>query len=184
MAIITTIFLLNFIIFFIVYELFIGINRYFKRKYLFKKALQKSKELNKPLIVIGDPKQGTFNFLFGQNYGCGDITIDITGSPVCSNKSLNIRGKIEDILPKIASNSAIIFISCVLEYVDSSQLPQIINNLYRIGGKSGVFIVCVEWYSFTSRLYFSRFITNESPANNIIYLDKNGLISSYKKLKK
>ena len=40
-----------------------------RRKSVFKKAEKRAKEVNKKLLVIGDPSNGGFNYMFGTVYG-------------------------------------------------------------------------------------------------------------------
>lgn len=55
-------------------------------------------------------------------------------------------------LKTLADNSAIIFLSCVLEYVDN--IDELIDEIYRVAGdSSNIFIVHVMWYSLTAYLY-------------------------------
>lgn len=162
----------------IVYELVLTYTRFIRRKRIFNIAVDKSKEINKPLMVIGDPDNGSTNYLVGRSYECGDICIDITGCPGCK---IGIRQKIEEYLPRLQSNSYVIFISCVLEYVDSDKIDFIISEIKRVSG-GNYFVVSVEPLSMTALFYPTRFITGEGCPNQVIlseYPDKN---IRYKKL--
>ena len=59
--------------------------RQFKRKIYYKNAKEDSKELNLPLMVVGDPDGGWVCRNFGRIYNCGDVCVDIKGCPNCKN---------------------------------------------------------------------------------------------------
>jgi hypothetical protein len=127
-------------------------------------AKTRSKETGKKLLVIGDPDNGFSNKYFGSDYGCGDLCVDLIGCN-CPNQ---IKSKIETILPKLQTDSYVIYISCVLEYVDNNVIDGIITELKRVGGKD-VFIVTVDPYSLTSIFYFGSLFTGESGAKRRIF---------------
>ena len=56
----------------VINEFFCAYKRYNEGTTLYKNALQRSKETNKKLIVIGNPTASWKNYLFGSSYGCGD----------------------------------------------------------------------------------------------------------------
>jgi hypothetical protein len=150
--------------------------RQYNRKKIFRLSLEHSKKVNKPLVVIGDPYSGkgsTFFNNFMSSYGCGDETVDLTGAPKCPN---GIKSDLLDYLKKKNSNSCIIFISCVLEYIDN--IEETINELYRVGGSpSNIFVVCVGDYSLSSYFYKE----DDHSSKNIIYAKPGGKIE-YKKI--
>lgn len=121
-----------------------------KKSFLYKLALQKSQQTKKPLMVIGDPKNGNFfnrfivHPLIGEPYGYGDICFDLNGCP--ENKGNNIKGKLEDILSKkfFKTNSFVIYISQTLEYVPTHDLDGVIKELTRISGKD-LFVVNMDF---------------------------------------
>ena len=152
---------LFFIIFvIIIYEIIICIIRKLKRKIYYKKAVKRAKETNKKLLVIGDPYNGIASIVTGLDYKCGDVCIDLTGCPKCENA---IKGKLEDILPTLNLNEYVIYISCVLEYVDD--LNGIMTHLNKLN-KDDLFIVNVEWYSLMAYFY-PYYLTNEQPPKYI-----------------
>jgi len=147
----------------LIYEFLHGLYRQYQRNYIYKIAKNVSNELKKPLVVIGDPYNGVgsniYN-LFMDGYECGDETIDITGAPLCEN------GKKIDLLSYLKlqpSNSKILFISCVLEYVDD--LDEIIEELYRVSYNNNIFIVTVNEYSLFAYIYRQQ----DHYSKNIIY---------------
>ena len=77
------------------------------RKAMYTRALAHARAVGLPLIVVGAPDRGATS-----GPGCGDLVIDIQPS-----RSPNfLQADITKRLP-IPSNSAVIFVSCVLEYV-------------------------------------------------------------------
>jgi hypothetical protein len=149
----------------IIYELFITYNRKRQRRFKYYLAKQRSLLTGKKLLVIGDPYNGLANISTGIDYDCGDLCIDLTGCPKCNN---GIKGKLEDIIKNINLDDYIIYISCVLEYVDD--FPLILNYLNKIN-QDDLFIVNVEWYSL-SAYFYPYFITKERPPKYIIYNTK------------
>jgi hypothetical protein len=143
---------------------------------IFDLAERRAKLLNKPLIVIGDPYNGhssRFYTKFYKTYGCGDETVDLTGSPRCPN---GIKSDAYEHLKTKQSNSAVIFISCVLEYVDN--IDNTIKELYRVSGtKNNLFVVCVNNKSLAAYMYRDK----TDISKNLVYVDKYNNIN-YKKL--
>jgi hypothetical protein len=100
----------------------------------------------KPLLVVGDPNKGMSCGLYGSAYGMGDVCIDLY--PITEGV---IKADIYDYLRTLADNSAIIFISCVLEYIPTN-LDPIIKEIYRVAGNSkNIFIVYIPWYYYITR---------------------------------
>ena len=144
----------------IIYEIIICIIRKIKRKIYYKKAVKRAKETNKKLLVVGDPYNGIASITTGLDYNCGDVCVDLTGCPKCENA---IKGRLEDILPTLNLNEYVIYISCVLEYVDD--LNSIMVHLNKVN-KDDLFIVNVEWYSLMAYFY-PYYLTNEQPPKYI-----------------
>lgn len=133
-------------------EIYHTLHRQYERKKIFKMAKTRSEQIKKPLVVVGDPYNGKGSKFFNKftdTYGCGDETIDLTGSPNCHN---GIQSDLLNYLKKQKSNSKVIFISCVLEYVDN--INEIIKELYRVAGSiDNIFIITVSNYCLTAYLY-------------------------------
>jgi hypothetical protein len=144
------------------FELFVGIYRKVRRRKIFALAQKRAKETGLPLLVVGDPDNGIMSIATGQDYGCADVCVDLTGCPTCPN---GIKGKLEDVLPTLDLSRYVVFISCVLEYVDD--LPKIVSYLEKMDPKN-LFIVNVEWYTLTAYFY-PYFLTRERPPNYVIY---------------
>lgn len=138
--------------FILINELIQGITRQKHRQKIFKLAQKRAQETSKPLAVFGDPYYGLgsrFYNMFMDGYGCGDETIDLTGAPKCS---IGIKSDILKYLQKQKSNSKIIFISCVLEYIEN--IEEVIKEIIRVsGGVENVFIVSVSEFSLAAYLY-------------------------------
>lgn len=160
-----------------------------RKTYIYDLAKQRSKETNKPLMVIGDPENGsylnrTFNYpVYGTPYGYGDLCIDLSGCP--ENKGNSLKTKLEDIIDKFNTNSYVIYISQTLEYLDPKVLEYTLQHLIRVSNKD-LFIVNMNYnddkYSdrfdtFSRNVYF----TKVPPDNDIIeyyYLNNKNKIFS------
>ena len=151
----------------IIYELSISRYRKIKRKEYYNIAETLSKKTGKPLIVIGDPKAG---WHLGTHYKCGDLCIDLVGCKTCP---MQVAGKAHNILKQFGSNTAVIFSSCVLEYVDPSDIDITLNEIYRVSG--GDFInVGVEPYSLLNYHFYGtqRTIINSPPhTKSVSYIE-------------
>jgi hypothetical protein len=122
--------------------------RRMNRRKLFALAQQRAKATGKPLIVIGDPDAGIINSTRGRDYGCGSLCIDINGCPKCPNQ---LKIPIEEWLQRQDGNSAVLFVSCVLEYVQTD-VRKIISELQRVSG-GDLFVVTVEPWTYTAFFY-------------------------------
>jgi hypothetical protein len=123
--------------------------RHNHRSQLFEVARARARELHRPLVVVGDPNNG-LNSGLGPAYGCGDICLDLTGCPLCAT------GHVVDITrgpnSHVADNSAVVFVSCVIEYVSDVQAAW--REVWRMaGGPENVFMVPVQPWTITSTLY-------------------------------
>ena len=148
------------IIILIIYEILICIHRKIKRRVTFKKAQKRAKQTNKKLLVIGDPHNGIASKSTGCDYGCGDLCLDLTGCPNCPK---SIKGRLEDVIEDINLNEYVVYISCVLEYVDDLEL---INRHLDKMDQNDLFVVNVEWYSLMAYFY-PYFLTGERPPSFI-----------------
>jgi hypothetical protein len=114
-----------------------------RRQAVFAAAQARARELGRTLIVLGAPGAGLVN-VFAPDYGCGDLCIDLEGCPGCERAA---TGRAEDVLPFIPDDSAVVFVSCTLEYVDDVDL--VWRELRRIAGDD-VFAVAVEPWTLTA----------------------------------
>jgi hypothetical protein len=99
-----------------------------RRRTLYNEALARSRATHKPLIVFGAPTQRVVQAVF-HDYACGDLCIDEYGCPPCTSF---IAGRPEDVLPRLGTASAVVFVSDALEYVDD--IEGVVRELQRISG--------------------------------------------------
>lgn len=138
-------------IFFIVYELGKMAKRQHQRKEIFNMATERKKITRKPLLVVGSPTEGSSSKWLGTTYGCGDMCVDIVGCSSCKNQK---KVSLEEFLPLQEDNSYVIYISCVLEYMDNlDNLDELEKELHRVSG-GDLFIVHIKSDTFTSFLYW------------------------------
>lgn len=126
-----------------------AMRRFRERQELFAAAQQRARALGRQLVVVGDPYGGAHTRLVPA-YGCGDVTIDLSGCPSCP------RGIRADItsgpVPGIADDSSVVFVSCVLEYVSDPQAAW--REVLRMAGSpENVFLVRVQPWTATAALY-------------------------------
>jgi hypothetical protein len=156
-----------------------GVIRQNERYEIFKMAQVRAQETNRKLLVVGDPYYGygsKFYSIFMKNYECGDVTVDLTGAPKCSN---GVKADILSFLKNQPSDSLVIFISCVLEYVDN--IEEVISEINRVAGnRDNIFVVTVCKYSLSAFIYRDA----HSKSKNIIYAPPLYDIITYSKIKK
>jgi len=129
------------------------VRRRFVRTNTYKQAYLMAGKLNRPLVVVGAPDGGVT-----AGYGCGDIVVDIKETALCP---ISIKADITKKLP-MKDDSAVVFVSCVLEYVDD--LDAAMCELLRVAGsRDKLFIVRVEPWTATAYLYpgAKRVITSD-----------------------
>jgi hypothetical protein len=153
------------ILFLIVYEITICILRKIKRRVVYARANKRAKQTGKKLLVIGDPYNGVASKSTGIDYDCGDLCIDLTGCPKCPE---SIKGRLEDTIANIKLDEYVIYISCVLEYVDDLEYIQ--NFLNKVDPKD-LFVVNVEWYSLMS-CFYPHFLIGDPPPRYIYVINK------------
>lgn len=107
------------VVFLLLWELGFDIDRHYDRKRKWKCALADAKKRNRKIIVIGDPfgSNGTKVAGRGPGYGCGDMCVDLHGCPTCPT---SVTSDAKVFLKTQEGNSATVFISNVLEYVDDA----------------------------------------------------------------
>lgn len=161
----------------LMYEFLHGIQRQNDRYSFYNLALKRSNELKRPLIVYGDPYNGTgskrYN-TFMKTYGCGDETVDLTGSPKCPN---GIKKDILEHLKSKPDNSSVIFISCVLEYI--SHIDQVIPEILRVSGSwDNVLIVTINENTLSAYLYKDK----SDVSRNVVFAPPKYKNITYKKV--
>jgi hypothetical protein len=99
--------------------------------------------------VVGDPDAGAHTRII-RAYGCGDLCVDINGCPLCPvTRTADIT---EGPVAGLANDSAVVFVSCVLEYVSDPEAA--LYELQRIAGSpANLFLVFVEPWTLTAALY-------------------------------
>ena len=130
----------NLVLFAAAWELGWWFARRQKRFAMYADAQALAKKLGKPLVVVGAPDRG-----MTRGPGCGDMVIDIDFS-LCPNF---VQADICKRIP-LADNSAVIFVSCVLEYV--SDVNAAMRELMRVSG-GNLFVARVEPWTLTAYLY-------------------------------
>ena len=123
--------------------------RFRERSAAFKSASERAATLGRKLVVVGDPDAGMHTRLL-RAYGCGDVCVDANGCPRCPTTIVAdiTKGPTEG----IADDSAVVFVSCVLEYV--TDLKAALDEIARMAGSpQNVFIVTVQPWTLTARLY-------------------------------
>lgn len=129
-------------------ESYAALARFESRKRNYAAALALSKRTGRTLVVIGDPDSGAHTRLL-RAYDGGDVCVDLNG---CPNFPNSIAADITQGLPQIPDNSAVVFVSCVLEYVSDPQAA--IREIMRMAGSSQyVFNVNVQPWSATAFMY-------------------------------
>ena len=130
------------------YEAAAAVWRHRRRTQAYARATARALELGRPLVDIGDPDAGMHTRL-ARAYGCGAVCVDLRGCPACP---VSVAADITMTIPQIENDSAVVFVSCVFEYVDDVHAAN--REVLRIAGtRDNVFIVFVDPWSLTSRLY-------------------------------
>jgi len=123
--------------------------RFEARRRAFEAAARRATALGRPLVVVGDPDAGAHTRLV-RAYECGDLCIDLRGCPRC--QVMQAADLTAGPVLGVANDSAIVFVSCVLEYV--SDPAAALHELNRMAGSpDNLFIVFVEPWSLTASLY-------------------------------
>lgn len=107
---------------------------------VYQQALSHARALGRPLVVVGAPDGGVT-----AGYGCGDVTLDICESSCPVHLQLDVTQP----LP-LPDDCCVVFVSCVLEYVDN--LCAAVSELMRISG-GRVHCVRVEPWTLAAYLY-------------------------------
>jgi len=126
-----------------------ALRRFEARRHAFEAAARRAATLGRPLIVVGDPDAGAHTRL-ARAYGCGDRCIDLHGCPRC--RVMQAADLTAGPVPGVEDDSAVVFVSCVLEYVTDADAA--LQELRRMAGThDNLFIVFVERWTFTASLY-------------------------------
>ncbi len=127
----------------------LALRRFETRRQVYDAAARRAVELGRPLVVVGDPDAGAHTRL-ARAYGCGDLCVDLHGCPQC--RVMQAADLTQGPVPGVADDSAVVYVSCVLEYVADPTAA--LRELYRMAGSSeNLFLVFVDRGSFTAALY-------------------------------
>jgi hypothetical protein len=126
-----------------------ALDRFRQRTQQFELAKARAKQTNRPLVVVGDP-DGGFHTKMLRAYDCGDICLDIAGCPSCPVfYSADIT---KTPSAPIADNSAVVFVSCVFEYVDDDIAAW--HEVLRMAGSiDNLYLAAVQPWTLTATLY-------------------------------
>jgi len=123
--------------------------RFEARRRCFEAAARRAYQLGRPLVVVGDPDAGAHTRLV-RAYGCGDLCLDLQGCPLC--RVMQAADLTTGPVPGVADDSAVVFVSCVLEYVSDPEAA--LRELQRMAGsRDNLFIVFVEPWTITASIY-------------------------------
>lgn len=111
-----------------------------QRSSMFDLAKKEAERLGRPLVVIGAPDGGVTS-----GYDCGDVTIDLQSSACPKSIQADITKRIP-----LDDDSAVVFVSCVLEYVGDYEAAM--REICRVSG-GHFYIVRVEPWTLTAYLY-------------------------------
>ena len=122
--------------------------RHRRRARVYVDAVERANEIERPLVVIGDPDSGLHTRL-ARAYGCGAVCVDLHGCPACP---VQIQADITTTIPMLEPDSSVVFMSCVLEYVVDPLAAA--REILRIAGSvENIFPVYVDPWSLTAILY-------------------------------
>ncbi len=130
------------------YELFMNlVVRRQNRRDVYNQAVARANETQKSLVVVGNPDAGFMASVVGRDYDCGALCIDERGCPKCTVQAV---ARLEDVLPTLPDNSAVIYIAGTLEYTHN--LPLVLEQLQRVSG-GDLFVSRVPPWTVTAFLY-------------------------------
>lgn len=109
-----------------------------RRRVTFQRAQQRAKEIDRTLVVFGDPNAGVSSLILGRDYTCGDICIDKGG---CYCQEVSVPRSIPDVLSDIPTDSCVVFVSGVLSFVEDAHIEKVLYDLQRISGPGNLFVV-------------------------------------------
>ena len=139
--------------------------RRWQRQKMFAMAKARAAQTGKPLLIIGAPGAGVVNRVL-PDYEARDFEcLDLDGCPGAGHE---LKGRAEDLLPSIATGSRVVFVSCVLEYVDDIDL--VVKELRRITGPGNLFVAHVESWALAAIVYpgARRIIVSAPPESSTI----------------
>lgn len=156
-------------------ELYAGLARAKQRRDLFAAAQARSTATGRPLVVVGDPDAGAWTRYLGREYGCGSVCTDLNGCPGCPvaipaditqplhlppNNVIaltqlfpNAGPTVDGVGPLVPPNSAVVYVSCVLEYVPDPMAGW--NEILRMAGSpENIFMAEVQPWAFGTLTFY------------------------------
>ena len=109
------------------------IRRRARRGAQYEAAFVRAQALHRQLVVIGAPDAGATG-----GYGCGDVVVDLAPSSC----AVVLHNDVTKTLP-FATNSVVVFCSCVLEYVSDADAA--LREIWRISGGEAFFVGVEPW---------------------------------------
>ena len=125
-----------------------ALSRHARRTEVYAQAQQRAKETGRTLVVVGDPDAGAHTKL-ARAYGCGDVCVDLNDCPACpTSEAVDLTTQ----QSKVPSDSAVVYVSCVLEYVNDFNAAW--AEIFRMAGSpSNVYMATVQPWTLTAVLY-------------------------------
>lgn len=124
-------------------------SRWHRRDRMYGEASDRARETGRRLVVVGAPHAGLHTRIVPA-YGCGDLCVDIQG---CNECPASVQVDLDrQQVPGVADNSAVVFCSCVLEYVQDPVASW--RELMRMAGsRENLYLVTVDPVSLTALFY-------------------------------
>lgn len=129
-------------------EIIAALIRQRSRSKTYDAALAHARSIGRPLVVVGDPDAGASTALL-RAYGCGDVCVDLNACPACpASQAVDLTRE----RARVADDSAVVFSSCVLEYVSDPDAAW--RELLRMAGSpERVYLTAVQPWTGTAALY-------------------------------
>ena len=128
-----------------------GAARWQERARVFEQAQRRAVATGRRLVVVGDPHAGMQTRILPA-YGCGTVCLDLTGCPGCPPGVGVVADIARDRISSVPDDSAVVFISCVLEYV--SDPGAAVRELLRMAGsQENLFVVSVQPWTLAATFY-------------------------------
>ena len=125
-----------------------ALQRHRRRSVLYERAKARAIATDRQLVVVGDPDAGAHTSL-KRAYGCGDLCLDLNGAPGCRvAAAVDITKGNSPVL----SDSAVVYVACVLEYVDKPKAAWA-EVLRMAGSPDNVYMAVVQPWTLTAALY-------------------------------
>lgn len=93
--------------FIVIREMYLGFGpRREYRRSVFEQAKRRAQELDRPLLVLGDPDSGLMNHMLGRQWQCGDICVDPKGCGICPDW---VQGPPQQVLEEMEPDSVVVY---------------------------------------------------------------------------